>query len=163
MIDAIRRMVDHLRWADAETLESLQRPGAATPRAVDVFAHVLAAENVWISRVLGRPPAVSVWPSLNLLECASLAESTHRLIDDVVRTLDDEGGERMVHYTNSAGVEYDSKVSDIFTHMILHAMYHRGQVAMLVRDAGAEPRATDYIALVRGAPAARTARPGTLP
>jgi len=36
----------------------------------------------------------------------------------------------------------------------MHGCYHRGQVAMLIRDGGGTPAPTDYIAFVRGAPAA---------
>jgi uncharacterized damage-inducible protein DinB len=42
-------------------------------------------------------------------------------------------------------------------HVAMHGSYHRGQITMLVRDAGAEPQPTDYIAFVRGAPAATRA------
>ena len=36
----------------------------------------------------------------------------------------------------------------------MHGSYHRGQVAMLLRQSGAEPLPTDYIVFVRGVPAA---------
>ena len=39
----------------------------------------------------------------------------------------------------------------------MHGSYHRGQVTMLVRDAGAEPQPTDYNRFVRGVPAATLA------
>ena len=34
-------------------------------------------------------------------------------------------------------------------HMATHGAYHRGQVALLVRDAGADPLATDFIVYMR--------------
>jgi uncharacterized damage-inducible protein DinB len=36
----------------------------------------------------------------------------------------------------------------------LHGAYHRGQIAQLLRQNGAQPAATDYIGFVRGVPAA---------
>ena len=48
-------------------------------------------------------------------------------------------------------------VGDILAHAVLHGSYHRGQVSLLVRDAGAQPQPTDFIAFVRGAPAATRA------
>ena len=39
-------------------------------------------------------------------------------------------------------------------HVALHGAYHRGLIAGLRRDAGAEASATDFIVFVRGAPAA---------
>jgi len=49
---------------------------------------------------------------------------------------------------------FRSRVEDILLHVVLHGCYHRGQVAIALREAGAEPSATDFIAFVRGVPAA---------
>jgi uncharacterized damage-inducible protein DinB len=35
----------------------------------------------------------------------------------------------------------------------LHGSYHRGQIALLMRQGGGAPAATDYIAFVRDMPA----------
>jgi uncharacterized damage-inducible protein DinB len=71
-----------------------------------------------------------------------------------VQRLDEEDLERTVHYRNSAGAEFDTKISDILLHVALHGSYHRGKVAAALRHAGAQPAATDYIGFVRGVPAA---------
>jgi uncharacterized damage-inducible protein DinB len=55
---------------------------------------------------------------------------------------------------NSAGQAFTSTVEDILLHVCLHGQYHRGQVALLLREAGAAPATTDYIAFARGAPTA---------
>ena len=70
--------------------------------------------------------------------------------------MDDGALERTVHYRNSAGAEFDSKISDILLHVALHGSYHRGKIAAALRGAGADPAPTDYIGFVRGVPAART-------
>jgi uncharacterized damage-inducible protein DinB len=59
-----------------------------------------------------------------------------------------------VTYVNSAGQEFRSTRRDMLLHVALHGCYHRGQVALLLREAGAVPEPTDYIAFVRGVPAA---------
>ena len=56
-------------------------------------------------------------------------------------------------------LRYGEHLSPMLLQVILHGCYHRGQVALLVRDAGAEPSPTDYIAFVRGSPAAVTVPP----
>jgi uncharacterized damage-inducible protein DinB len=48
-------------------------------------------------------------------------------------------------------------VEDILLQIFLHGTYHRGQVALLLRQGEATPAPTDYIAYVRGAPAATRA------
>jgi len=62
-----------------------------------------------------------------------------------------------IAYRNSAGDAFQSTVEEILHHVFLHGAYHRGQVAMWLRSAGAEPAPTDYIAFARGAPAATRA------
>ncbi len=95
-----------------------------------------------------------MWPDLSLDECESLARATHAAFGAFVDRLDDAALERTVHYRNSAGAEFDSKISDILLHVVLHGSYHRGKVAAALRGANAEPAPTDYIGFVRGAPAA---------
>jgi uncharacterized damage-inducible protein DinB len=45
----------------------------------------------------------------------------------------------------------------------LHGSYHRGQIALLVRAGGSTPAPTDYIAFIRGAPAATRTPVGDAP
>ncbi|MGH7501674.1 MAG: DinB family protein [Longimicrobiales bacterium] len=156
MIESLRQLIEHARWADRLALDSLRRARAVPPRALATFAHVIAAQRLWLSRLEGEPPGVAVWPSFELGACAALMHETHVALEAYARGLDDAAPGRTVHYRNSAGVEFDSKIDDILMHVMLHSAYHRGQVAMLLRNAGEEPEPTDYIAFCRGAPAARS-------
>jgi len=59
-----------------------------------------------------------------------------------------------VTYTNSAKREFSTALGDILVHVALHGQYHRGKVNLLLRENGLEPVPADFIAFVRGAPAA---------
>jgi uncharacterized damage-inducible protein DinB len=155
----VRKLVDHLKWADAAALGSLREATVASERAIQLYAHIVAAEAVWLARIAGRTPDVAVWPALSLDEAASLAQRNAEELDRVVASLRADGLAREIAYRNSAGDPFQSSLEDILLHVALHGAYHRGQVAMLVRDASGEPAPTDYIAFVRGAPAARTVPP----
>jgi uncharacterized damage-inducible protein DinB len=52
-------------------------------------------------------------------------------------------------YTNSKGQQFWNKISDVAVHVGFHRVYHRGQIAMLVRQYGGEPAYTDFIQAVR--------------
>jgi uncharacterized damage-inducible protein DinB len=119
---------------------------------------VLGAEHVWLARLRQEPARVAVWPALELAGCRRLAEEVQRGYAELLAGLDAAGLEREVAYRNSAGDAFRSSRADILLHVALHGCYHRGQVALELRRAGAEPQPTDYIAFVRGAPAA-TRRP----
>lgn len=161
MLEHIRRLHDHLAWADERAIATLRAAPAADPRAVSILAHILGAEEVWLARLEQREPGNAVWPELDLEGCERLAQHVHLHMERFLDTLQLADMHRVVHYRNSAGVAFESKVSDILFHVALHGAYHRGQVALLARDGGGTPLYTDYIAFTRGAaPATRDAVPG---
>jgi uncharacterized damage-inducible protein DinB len=145
------QLYDHLRWADLQTLASIRT--APSDRALTLYAHILGSEHTWISRLLGTPSTVAIWPTLTLDECSALAEENHRQLTEFVNASDDAELARVVHYVNSAGTAFQSTVSDILLHVALHGSYHRGQIATAVRQGGGTPASTDFIAFTRGAPA----------
>jgi uncharacterized damage-inducible protein DinB len=158
----IRMLLDHMAWADERVLESLRQP-AIPQRALDLYAHVLGAEHVWLARLEGRERAIAVWPTMTLDECARLARENRGAFRAYADRLTSGDLRRTVHYRNSAGQEFDGAIEDILVHVAMHGSYHRGQVTLLVRDAGVEPQPTDYIAFVRGVPAATHASTSRAP
>ena len=154
----LRRLFAHLEWADRRTLEALRRAEVPPPRAIELLAHVLGSEHNWLSRIEQRPPSAPVWPTPTVDDCERLMHETHADWERFLAACTDADLERMVHYANSAGAEFDSRISDILLHVCLHGANHRGQVSALLRAAGAEPLPGDYIAFVRGAPAATRQR-----
>ena len=153
--DLLPRVFAHMRWADTRARDALRdAPGALVERALELYGHVLGAEHVWLARLRGEKPTVKVWPRLSVREAGALAAVLHDEFDGYVASLSQDDLDRDVTYTNSAGQQFTSRVEDILVHVALHGSYHRGQVAMLIRDGGGTPAPTDYIAFVRGAPAA---------
>jgi len=157
MLDYLRRLVAHMRWADERVLEALRAVGDPPRKAVEIYAHVLGAEHVWLARLRQVPPAVAVWPSMDAGDLVLLAQANAEQYERFVSTLDGPALDREVPYTNSAGRSFRSTVGDILMQVALHASYHRGQVALLLRGAGMAPAPTDYIGFVRGVPAATRA------
>jgi uncharacterized damage-inducible protein DinB len=56
---------------------------------------------------------------------------------------------REVEYQTSTGQVFRSTAADILSQIVLHGSYHRGQIALLTRQAGGAPVATDYIVYAR--------------
>jgi uncharacterized damage-inducible protein DinB len=145
----IRRLYDHLVWADARTLNSMRTMHAAPLDAMRLYAHLLAAEHVWLSRIADREPEVAVWPALDLDECAALSARNKSEFAVVVETMSPAELQRVVRYRNTKGEEFSNNVEDILMHIALHGSYHRGQVARIVRGEGGAPLPTDYIFYIR--------------
>lgn len=146
-------LLSHLRWADRAVLESL-RAAAPHASALELFSHIVGAEETWLARLESREPRAAVWPDITLEEAAELGESVHASLGRWIDTADDERLAAEITYRNSAGQQFTTRASDILTHVMMHGSYHRGQIALLLRQSGATPAPTDYVAFIRGVPAA---------
>ena len=57
--------------------------------------------------------------------------------------------DRTIEYRNTKGESWSNRIEDVLMHVIMHSAYHRGQIAMEMRGAGAVPAYTDFIHAVR--------------
>jgi uncharacterized damage-inducible protein DinB len=89
------------------------------------------------------------WPEYPIQESEALADETARRFIELLEELTEDGLETIATYKNSKGIEYRTKYRDLLMHVLMHSMYHRGQVAMAIRAEGGEPAYTDYIGYVR--------------
>jgi uncharacterized damage-inducible protein DinB len=149
----LRKLFEHMRWADAAVLQAL-RSASPPAKALEIYAHILGAEHVWLARLDQRPPTHAVWPAIGLDQCTALATEVAAGFQAYLDQADAATLASEIPYTNSAGQSFLSRVDDILIHVALHGCYHRGQIALLLRAAGTKPAPTDYIGFVRGVPAA---------
>jgi uncharacterized damage-inducible protein DinB len=145
----LRRLYEHLAWADARTVAALRAMHAPPLDALRLLSHVIGAEHVWLSRIEGRPGEVPVWPSFGLEECVSVGLSNHSAFAALVETVTPTELQREIHYRNSKDEPFTNTLEDILLHVSLHGSYHRGQVARIIRTEGGVPLYTDYIRFVR--------------
>ncbi|HKR07774.1 MAG TPA: DinB family protein [Gemmatimonadaceae bacterium] len=148
------KLFDHMEWADQRALASLREMSAPPPKAVELMAHIVAAERVWLSRIDSTKSPVAVWPNLTLDESERLLKENFQDYKRLLGRLSSEGLQQPITYRNSAGDQFTSTVEDMLTQVVTHGSYHRGQIAAAVRAAGGTPNPTDYIAYIRGSPAA---------
>lgn len=150
----LRRLFAHVFWADERVLDALAASASPPPSVLELLAHVLAAEHVWLSRLRHESPRVPVWPGLGFEECASLAKRNREEYERFLRDAGEATLASEVSYVNSAGASFRSRIDDILFQVVTHGAYHRGQIALLMRQHAVAPAQTDYIGFVRGVPAA---------
>ena len=138
------RLFAHLQWADEQVLAALRAATSAPEGAVQLYAHVLASEYNWLARLAGTAQ-MDVRPTLSLHACEVLARDNHARLDAFVASLESADLDHVVAYRSRDGQTQERRLEDILLHVALHAVYHRGQVATLLRQAGETPNATDYI------------------
>ena len=142
------RLLRYDAWANAQTLGSL-REGQAPAKAVRWMGHIVGAGALWLARIKQEPPAMAVWPELDLAGCAAGIERLAASWSRYLESLSPAGLEEGVGYRNSLGEDWTSTVGDILTHVAMHGAYHRAQIAAAVRESGGEPAYTDFIHAVR--------------
>jgi len=149
ILQRLSRLLAYDRWANQEVLRGLEATPNPPAQALRFFAHLVAAEWLWLSRIKQDGRRIVVWPELSAAEC----ESHCRIVEDEWRgyfaSLTEECLQRTVPYQNSKGEPFENTVEDIMTHILLHSAYHRGQIATAMRAAGLTPAYTDYIEGVR--------------
>lgn len=144
----LRRLVEHLAWANRRALASARDAGDEEARRL--IAHVLGAERVWLARLeTGGSSGLEIWPDLGLGACDELLAENAKALR---RYVEERGGAKLrapVAYRNSKGRAFETPARDILLHLCLHGEHHRGQIARRVREAGLEPVNSDYITFVR--------------
>ena len=153
LLAQLRRLLGHAEWANAQVIAALEQQEVADD-ILELFAHVLGAEEVWLSRLERRKTALAVWPALSKAELGAAAAANAARYRAYIDSLTPDDLTREVSYTNSAGQAFTTPIVDILTHVAMHGSYHRGQVALRMRRDGGTPAPTDFIAFVRGSPAA---------
>jgi len=150
-IESLRQLFAFNEWANRRILDSFNDASPQSPQALRAFAHLLIAEKMWLVRLLRNEDTTGFdfWQASTLEECAALLKENSLAYTDLLKNLTEETLDSVATYRNSKGVEYHTSFYDILTHVLFHSTYHRGQVAMAVRNDGGEPAYTDYIAFVR--------------
>jgi uncharacterized damage-inducible protein DinB len=153
MINTIEKLGAYNVWANAKLLahlDGLVAGGQEIPAVcLRLFSHVLNAQHIWIARLTGTQSPVKVWQEHTLEVLHQLHEQTSERFHQMIIDADEAELFRTITYTNSVGEAYVSQVSDIMTHVPVHANYHRAQVATRLRENDLEPINTDFITYCR--------------
>jgi uncharacterized damage-inducible protein DinB len=151
LLEHLRRQFSYDVWANSEVLVGLSKNKIArpNPRPLQLLAHILSAERLWLERIKKQPQSLPVWPDSTLEQCETQLADLLRLWQQYLGQLSAAALAHNVAYKNSKGEPWTSTVEDVLTHVLLHSAYHRGQIASQVRAGGETPAFTDYIHAVR--------------
>lgn len=136
-------------WANRRVGEMLaELEGAELARPLRLFSHLLRAERVWLGRIHATPDAaLPLWETDPLERCRERLEANARALEQLVA--DGSVDTEPVTYTTTQGATYTTPVGDILAHVLNHGTHHRGQIALLVREAGRPPLPLDLIFYLR--------------
>lgn len=145
--DQLLRLFKYDRWANEQILATLQdnMPFEGSEKCLEYFAHIAGSQEMWYGRIKGSSlDDIEIWPDYGLAvaqqKLNTLSANWKRLLDSNSSNLD-----KTISYNNSKGTPFDTALSDILHHMIIHGQHHRAQIAQLLRQTSIDPPTTDFI------------------
>jgi uncharacterized damage-inducible protein DinB len=149
-IESFERLFAYDHWGNQTALASLSSLTGPPDKPLRYFSHVLAAQRLWRARFDNpSPPRPQTWPELTPEECRSAVEEIYPSWIALLQQLGAARLNQELVYRTTEGVEFQTPIRDVLTHVLMHSAYHRGQVAAAVRELGGKPAATDYVVYLR--------------
>jgi uncharacterized damage-inducible protein DinB len=151
--DRFRRWFDYEKDAHAKVLASLEsvpaerRTSPEFQRAISILGHIAAARGIWLYR-LGATPAAptDMFPQkLTLADVARQIDGIQRLWGNYLAKITDESIDQTFEYQSLDAGRFRNRIEEILTQLYGHSLYHRGQIAILVKQAGGTPAMTDFV------------------
>jgi uncharacterized damage-inducible protein DinB len=142
-------LLNYDRWANTILSGFLKDNSITGGRELELFSHIFNAEIIWFKRVQGDKEFPYHMEIHTPEECDMLMNTINRDWMDLIGSSDEKLLTGIIEYKNIKGEQMKSTVWEILTHMINHSSYHRAQIALLIRQKGMNPPATDYIGYSR--------------
>ncbi len=153
--DRYRRWFAYERSSHRAVLEYLGRCSdhvryhPAFQNAVDLMAHIVAARRLWLWRMGVSKETLDLSDleprHVAFASLRDLVNQAERPWADYMIRLDDAELRRTFEYKSFDAGKFRNVVEDILMQLYGHSLYHRGQIALLVRQAGGVPTSTDFL------------------
>jgi uncharacterized damage-inducible protein DinB len=138
------KLYQYNAWCNKRVLHALTSQQVNDEKILSLVGHIVAAQYLWLYRIKGLPPAqVKLWGEYSLPQLISMAEEIGAEWLAFIEQTEDFN--RELTYHNYTGDPYINNVEMIMIHLVNHSSYHRGQIAMQLRQKGFEPVNTDFI------------------
>ncbi|HEY9517785.1 MAG TPA: DinB family protein [Gemmatimonadales bacterium] len=158
-VSDLERLYDYHYWANRKLLgvvawltpEQFTRRVAGSYGSVrNTLVHVLSAEWGWLDRCGGPKRGERLNPE-DYPTVDSVTQAWMRVegyMRDFLSRLEDEALGRNIEFALGAGEQQSVPLGDLVLHAAVHAVHHRGQVALLLRTLGFVPGNFDVLIYV---------------
>jgi len=138
----LKDLMEYNHHANQQFIELFTERGFREEEAIRLFSHLINAHHTWLARIQSKPPMFDIWEIHLVNSFAQVDKNNHQ---STFKLLAEQNPDQMVEYNNSSGKRFRNSLQEIFTHIVNHSTYHRGQLARICRQTGYNPPATDYI------------------
>ena len=150
------RLYDYDSWANARLLaavarltpEEFVRPVAGSYGSVrNTLVHVMSAEWGWVERCGGRARGERLKPEAYPTPDALIVEwaRVEGYVRELLAGLTDDDLAREIGFSFGGEPTSVATLGELMQHAALHAVHHRGQVSLLLRELGHAPGNFDLL------------------
>ena len=141
------RLFDYDQYASQIILNTILEADEPE-KPVQLMAHLLATQQVWLSRCKKETSKVAIFPDWKASIFNTTIEENHQRWTNFVNS--SVNLDETIFYKNSTGNPYENTISEILTHVLNHGTHHRAQIGQQLKLAGVStlPQ-TDYILFAR--------------
>ena len=156
LLPTVRGLLAYTIWADRQILQAVaelpeedlvRETGTSFGSVLGTLAHVLGAEQLWLSRFLGVPlerlPSQEDFPTCEALRASF--EDFWPQLEFFLASLKEEQLEAEFTWTSLEGETRTAPFRQVLLHVVNHSSYHRGQVVAQLRQLGHQPPSTDLV------------------
>lgn len=111
-----------------------------------VISHILNAQHIWNARVSKTLSIYDIWQPHDLNQCTEINKEN---FDHSLKLIVGVSLQERHAYKEYTGEKFTNNVVEILNHVVIHAGYHRGQIAAKAKELKLSPPATDYINYLR--------------
>ncbi len=156
----IQLLISYNAWADSRVLETARllssqalhaRQSMGFGSVFETLAHILGAEQTWLTRWKGTSPGALPAAS-NYADLAQLAAAWHVIHNELrafAATLDSASLHSTLTYQNTRGETFSQPLIWLILHAMNHSTEHRAQVAAMCTMAGHDVGPLDLIHYIR--------------
>src|SRR5476651_1664604 len=107
----------------------------APHRPLQLMAHLLSAQRIWMDRINGiEPYPGKLWPmDFTTAHCARLINEYHEEWTVFLNQMTETDFDKSISYQNSLGDSYQTPISDILTHVVNHGTHTRAQAGQQLK------------------------------
>ncbi|SRR5258706_1470699 len=152
----LQGLFDYSYWANRKifgvaaqlSTEQFTQSAAGSYGSVrNTMVHILSAEWGWLDRCGGPPRGAQLkaddFPTLQSIMDTWTKVEAH--VRQFLSTLRDEDLGRTIEFAIGAGPKHSMPLGELMHHAAVHAIHHRGQVALLLRVLGYTPGNFDIL------------------
>ena len=152
----IQELFAYSRWANRKLFTVIdQLPDDAFIREVagaygsirNTLVHIMSTEAGWLERCGGprRGPRLVAGDFARLEDVVERWERVESDLDHFLRSLQDADLNRMATYPGAEGATRSMPIGELLHHAANHAVHHRAQISLLLREMGHAPGNIDLL------------------